>query len=1766
MTPTSTCFSVQPSSRRAIIPALILTLALVQVCPAQVVISEIVASNDTTLEDEDGDPSDWIEIHNERTEPLDLENFSLADDPNNLAKWQFPSVTIPGKGFLVVFASGKDRKPTDGAELHTNFKLDGTGEYLALVKPDGESLTSVFSPAFPPQRVDIAYGTGIPSTQNTPVEADADCRWHSPGSADEIAGWTAIDFADASWASGKTGVGYQYPGLVGEGSDSKEAMLAKNASVFVRVPFTIENAGAVVAISLRMKFEDGFNAYLNGREVASFNAPEDLAWDSQATGSHSDALAVEFETFDVDFAGALETGANVLAIHGLNTSSGGSDLLVLPELDVTTQSGDPTTGYLVEPTPGKPNGSTVPNLLSAPAFSVERGHFTNPFDLELTISDPTTEIYYTDDGDFPTSEDTRYTTPIRIEGTTVIRAIAVRGDETPSPAATHTFLFVDDIVDQKTLHGSATKRITESDAYGPLIKGSLLALPSVCLSMDASKPGGREAAVSIELFDPAGTEVGFQVDAGTKVVGGASVGSPKNNFRVYFRSEYGTSKFKYPLFAGHPYSPGPADEFQRLMLRSGSHDSFLWLANSSAPSAGGRKSDATYVRNRWINDMHFIMGHEGLHGRFVQLFINGQYHGQYHIMEFPNDDFHASYLGGVKEDYHFTNGANTSKTGSNHGNGDTWRANWTEVKKRARGDDYAAATELIDVINLVDYMLLSYYSGNTWDWNPNQNWMAGGPKTPGAGGWKFYSWDSDIIFQDVKGNNLTKTVPDGLFADLVRNHEEFRILVRDRIYKRFFNDGALTPQNVRNVFDFRANQIIDSIVAETARWQAVLPINRPWDRDGEWLDEWDHFKMVYFPQRTEVVLGQLRKTRVGREILYPIEAPEFSLRGGTVPSNFKPALLTESGSIYFTTDGSDPRQPGGQISPAAKVSAGGVVGTTFIEKHSIWKYLDDGSDQGAAWREPAFDDASWASGPGEFGYGDRDEATVVSFGDDPGSKHITTYFRKTISIPVASDVTEMTVGLLRDDGAAVYINGVEAVRDELPQDGPVGFDTLASSSAGSREESTYFEFTIQRELLVDGDNLIAVEVHQSSAAGSDMSFDLELTGRVLAENSDLVVTEDTLVRMRVFDGETWSGLNEAFFTIEGSSVASSQNLTVSEIHYNPHGEEELEFIELRNTSDATVNLSGAEFTDGIRFTFPAGTTVGPRGSLIIVEDEEAFRRIYMDPNSAWYYESIALAGEFTGALGNNGETLALVDRGGAGIFRFSYNDAGSWPGRADGGGSSLELKDPAAAPSEIAARNAWLADASNWRPGSEFLGSPGRDGSGPDNRVVVNEILASPLDGDAVELLNTGDASVDISGWFLSDSTADYRKYALPNGTTLNGNAILVLTEEQFGFGLSGTRGDEVILMESDENGNLMRFVDRVEFPATAPGETIGRWPDGTGGLYPMTQNTLSNLNLSNGNTVRIGPVVVSQVHYNPDGPDENREFIVIANTGSNVANLSSWRLRGEIDYDFGDGFEMALGTSLTLVGFDPNDEVALAAFRQAYASSPTSGFVGPWNTGTTIGGKLDDGGGRVRLLRPGVMVEDEGAEPFRPYYIEDAIEWNDDDGWPAAADGGGMALLRVQPHDRGNLALSWAAGTAFGEVDPIPSLPGYDVWASEIFPPGFPDADKLAHADPDGDRVTNGAEYAFASNPLEGDAGASVPAVSVFEDRFQIEFRMRASSPLRYTISRSTNLLDWSPIDESKFDIVSDTPAGEGIAVRRTVRFNAPLSSALFYRIAVTP
>jgi len=162
-----------------------------------------------------------------------------------------------------------------------------------------------------------------------------------------------------------------------------------------------------------------------------------------------------------------------------------------------------------------------------------------------------------------------------------------------------------------------------------------------------------------------------------------------------------------------------------------------------------------------------------------------------------------------------------------------------------------------------------------------------------------------------------------------------------------------------------------------------------------------------------------------------------------------------------------------------------VFSQQLINQGSVWKYLDDGTDQGTNWREASFDDSGWQQGNAQLGFGDGDEATVIN------SNGITYYFRQNFNVSDPNAQTGLKLEILRDDGAVVYINGTEVVRSNMPS-GTITYTTTASHTVGGADENTFFEYNIPSSSLIQGDNLIAVEIHQRSSSSSDVSFDLKM--------------------------------------------------------------------------------------------------------------------------------------------------------------------------------------------------------------------------------------------------------------------------------------------------------------------------------------------------------------------------------------------------------------------------------------------------------------------------------------------------------------------------------------------------------------------------------------------------------------------------------------------------------------------------------------------------
>jgi len=348
--------------------AVLLLLRGASLSTAGPVISEFMASNGAGLRDAWDDRPDWIEIFNPTDEAIDLNGWYLTDQVDELDKWQLPNVLLSPGGYLVVFASGRDeRDPT--RELHTGFQLKAGGESVALVQPDGQTVAFAYWD-YPPQLPDVSYGLssgGIAAqTQTTLISEGATAKALIPTHGSLGLNWTETTFDDSAWRRGWTGVGYDYAGLI---RLDVGAMRNVNQTVYVRIRFQVADARAVDRLTLKMRYEDGFVAYLNGLEVARANAPAGgpPAWNSGAAANRPDGQAVVAQEFDItQHKDTLIRGQNVLAVHGLNASLGSSDLLILPELIAAEierlDLSQTTQGYLLEPTPGAPNHATLAQM------------------------------------------------------------------------------------------------------------------------------------------------------------------------------------------------------------------------------------------------------------------------------------------------------------------------------------------------------------------------------------------------------------------------------------------------------------------------------------------------------------------------------------------------------------------------------------------------------------------------------------------------------------------------------------------------------------------------------------------------------------------------------------------------------------------------------------------------------------------------------------------------------------------------------------------------------------------------------------------------------------------------------------------------------------------------------------------------------------------------------------------------------------------------------------------------------------------------------------------------------------------------------------------------------------------------------------------------------------------------------------------------------------------------------------------------------------
>jgi len=1323
---------------------------------AQAVISEFLADNRSGLTDSDGDESDWIEIRNDSGAVLNLNGWSLTDLPDDLSRWVFPSITVPAGGYLVVFASGKDRR-APASELHTNFGLNNNGEYLALVDPLGV-ITSEYT--FPAQREDIAYGESGNVQELVAVPEGASCRWRVPTGA--ISGWQARLFNDSLWSAGATGLGYDtgddYDTLIS--TNVQTLMFNRNGSGYVRIPFDLDDASAVNGLRLNVRYDDGFVAYINGvQAAASSNVDFPVQWNSQANTQHPDADALNPEPFDAASAiPSLVDGENVLAIQFLNATLGSSDLLLMPELVVTfpDPAADGVGGFLLTPTPGSENDNAVAGFVEETSFSVMRGFYSSAQSVTLATPTGDANIRYTTDGSVPSeTTGTLYTGPVSIPTTTILRTIAYKEGFESSKIGTQTYLFPIEVKGQSDMDSMITTRAPYAATIEDDLSNNLPILSLVVDDDDFFGPSGiyenpelsgREAEVplSIEFFNPSDPTDQFQVDAGVRIHGGNARKHPKKPLRLYFRGEYCETRLEHPLFDG-----SPVESFDQLILRGGGHDSW-----SLAASFGRESTDipphGLIMRDQFLRKTEIEMGLLSPRSRYVHAYINGRYWGIYDIHERANATYFESHLGGSEEDYDVLHHAETSL--EEYVVVDGTNTAWETARGIAATgintpDQYAAIQEYIDVDNLIDHCIVRMWSGD-YDWcgpisRPTgdvtvfsgKNWYSGRRSRGADGKFHFFCWDAEMSMgnhlmfnrffpesplQRVTDFDLTGANDSGTpvqFYDALRTFPEFQQRFGDRLQKHFFNDGAMSTVSNGERWDGMAQELRSPIVAESARWGDEGTTGAPFNRNSTWLGEVNWIRDTFIATRNETVLDQFRNRN-----LYPdIDAPVLSQHGGSVPSGFTLSMNETDNDIYYTTDGSE---------PLAELESESVE--LLGETVPAWALVPSTENFGfslaiAQWTRASNPPniASWLTGQTGIGY----ETSGVNYQPlinldvtEASGTNASVYVRIPFDIEAGTDlgsINQLTLSMKYDDGFVAYLNGNRVASSNDPVNLVWNSGAVGNRSDAQAEVYQNFDISAFRTSLLAGGNMLAIHALNDSSTSSDLLCSPLLSASVITAGGGPTptamlytgeITLDATARIRARaqgPGGSLSALTEATFLV--GTLASPSNLAISEINYRPlppstpaelavaNSRTDFEFIELMNIGAEATDLTQISFSQGVEFDFSIGTPVTllqPGEFALIVEDRDAFEARYGSEAAA------RIAGEFgsDSKLSNNGETITLLGSAGNIIRSFAYSDSAPWPTAADGEGFTLQLIAPNTSPDH--------ALPESWQASPELGGTP----------------------------------------------------------------------------------------------------------------------------------------------------------------------------------------------------------------------------------------------------------------------------------------------------------------------------------------------------------------------------------------------------------------------------------------------------------------------------
>ena len=1672
----------------------------------QVVISEFMASNTRTLADEDGEFVDWIELHNTGTTPVNLSGWSLTDSPASPTQWRFPATNLQVGAYMVVFASGKDRR-TSGAPLHTNFRLSGGGEYLALVGPDGTTIASEFNPAFPSQVSDISYGVDSGFRLNLFLPTNGVGRLRVPISGADGANWILKGYDDSSWLSVTGGVGFT-------GGSVADLAVTNNLAGYWNFDETsgrvsADSSGLGNAGALR-NFPTNGSQWVAGRLGGALNFRGGPSNDYVFVTNYPKSTTVltvsawvwaesrpAWATIAKNWPGAnpshfhfgLQDTAGDLSnyIRQNNTDFALREGSLFPlgiwqhvafVLDANTErlyrngvqvSSVPYSGSLPGPvaaplgigakllnggasadsfwhgkldevaiwnralTPGEietlanPGGAFGPQIAADTKAAMFHKNATTYLRYPFVVDDPALyrrwilRMKY-DDGFV-----------VWLNGQEVARRNApevLAWNSTATNHATASAAEVAEIFNLAEFENLITAGTNilaiqalnvSADDLDFFVAPSLDALSTVtvtnALVYFTSPTPGSENLPGVDVLGPIITRVNHApavpVDAEDLIVTARVVPAfaAVTNVTLRYRVMY-TNEVAVTMFDDGAHGDGIAGDglFGAAIPASASTNGQMLRYAITSADALGRTSRAPLFNDPLDSDQYFgtIVANPAIAtslpvfhwfvgtpaaaetdtGTRCSLFYNGEFYDNIFVRirggtsrSWPKKSYKMEF----NEDHEFE-----LRPGEPRVTEFDFNTTYTDKSyvRAVLSYEHQRDAGLPSPVCFLAHLRQNsaFYSVTIYTEQPDKDYLHRvGLDENGS----FYKCGPGSTYDSLAGFEKKTRIEEGtadlqaLLAGLGLTGAALETYVFDNIDVPGMVNFMATIAITQNIDASDKNHFLHRDTEGTREWRML-----PWDQD-----------LTFGPDalNTDTIVFNFQNTNAPACASHPfIGARPFMLHAAKYNR-----LLEAIVNVPRARD---------MLLRRIRTLSDEVLATGYFQRR-----IDELVPMIS--RDVTLDKARWGANVAFGGTtytlahaNDRiktnylaprrsylNGATIAGVGAaNPGAQlpNVTVSIAAVEFNPASGDQSQEYICLTNGAAFAVELTGwrIEG-----------GIDFAFKPGTVMPSNSTLYVAA-------------SVPAFRTRTGGARGGQGLFVTGPF---SGQLSARGETLRLLNGFEQPVQS------FTYVGAPSLAQRFLRVSELMYHPsavagntNGAEEFEFIELKNIStNVTVSLTGVRFINGVEFDFTGSTVtaLAPGQTTLVVRNLAAF--------TSRYGAGAGIAGQYTGSLENNGERLQLVDASGEEILDFSYDN--NWYPITDGLGFSLVIAD------EFAVPDAWSRK-SQWRTSGRLGGSPSLDDPAPPALapVVINEALTRadvPPPTDTIELHNPTAGAANISGWFLSDDFNSPKKFRIPSGTTIPAGGFVTFDEAQFNVGATSfalsSDGDEVWLFSADAATNLTGYVSGFRFGAAEDGVSFGRHVTSTGGEHFVAQasRTLGSANAG----PKVGPIVIAEVHYHPtdlaDGSDnEADEFIELRNVSNAEVLLydssrltNTWKITGGVDFTFPTNQTLATNSSLLLVNFNPTNLAAATAFRAKFSVDAGVPLFGPY------AGKLDNAGADVELKKPTTPLT--GAAP---YVMIDQVEYRDAAPWPAAADGSGASLQRVNLAAYGNDPANWIAAT----------------------------------------------------------------------------------------------------------------------------------------------